>query len=469
MLRVALVYANSDLSETNTSTYALPLGLGSLATYCRQRMEIDLCILDSSFMSHGEQKQQLQTFSPNVVGFNSTIANQENSYTLAKLAKCSGATVIFGGVHSTQLWEPMLRNRDFIDGVVLYDGEIPFFQILQKVQQRKCFGGIPNVAWKRDTIHPPTSVYIPSIEELPHIDYSVFDLNRFFEHTEQRGFGRAMTYYSGKGCIKRGSFPLQSDYSLDEYLALCHAMKTCSFCGRNELGLRQFHEDREARIVHELYAKYNVNGFFNVQDTVPDYQKPLGLDNCWFRVFIGIDMINSVNIQRLKARYGPSLIVQTGIESLHPDIRRNFGKPPLTYDDLFSKIALLEEEGVQLHASFILGGVGETPNTMRDTVHAIRTLASSPCVTWILVSPQLILPGSPDYRRLIRDKKMQTKYASQDLLDIEEISKDFLARFTTVTRESIINEIQQLFHAITRPEVILDVKGVTQKEEKLIK
>ena len=92
-------------------------------------------------------------------------------------------------------------------------------------------------------------------------------------------------------------------------------------------------------------------------------------------------------------------------------------------------------------------------------------------MSWILVSPQLILPGSPDYRMLLQMPGMNAKYGSEDLIDIVGINRDFLKYFSPhIRREEILEEIKDTFGEIKkkRPELILDVKGVVKEEEEYI-
>ncbi|MEW5896234.1 MAG: hypothetical protein AB1668_00950 [Nanoarchaeota archaeon] len=472
-MKLLLVYPTTESSNTNTSTYSLPLGLGSIGTYCKKKLgdSLEVRILDGSMMSHAEQLKAVTEYYSDLTGINSTIASQKNAYEIGQLAKKQGSRVIFGGVNSTNLWRNMLQNRDFIDGVVLYDGEIPMRQILTQ----SSLEGIPNLAYKdqEGRIHKPDSIYISTLSELQNIDYSLFDLPRFFEKTQKKGFGKAVTYYAGKGCTKRGGITLKSSYSLNEYTRLVSSMDVCTFCGRNELGLRNLNEDREAEIVRALHEKYGIDGFFNVQDTVNlRNTSPIGLNDCWFRLFIGIESITPENIRRLKQRYGPRLIFQAGVEAANPRMRQVYGKKSTDSDDLIDKVKLMREEGIQLHASFILGGIGETKGMMYQTTEAARMLVDYDNVTWILISPQLILPGSPDYRALLTRPKMYKKYVKQDLIDTVEINQDFLRHFTPdLTRQEIIDEIKRTFDEIRKKDkkdLVLDVKGVIDCEEEYI-
>ncbi len=67
---------------------------------------------------------------------------------------------------------------------------------------------------------------------------------------------------------------------------------------------------------------------------------------------------------------------------------------------------------------------------------------------------------------------MHKKYAAQDLIDIVEINQDFLKHFTPdLTRQEIVEEIKRTFNDLRkkdRKDLVLDVKGVVNKEEEYI-
>lgn len=479
-MKVLFVYPEIQSSVTNTATYSLPLGLGAVATYCKKIFgdEMEIKILDGSMMTHTEQVAELEKFQPDFIGLSPTIASMGNAYLLASRAKELGAVVMFGGVNSTNLWRQMLKNRPFIDAIVLYEGEEAMAEILRRWRSGKkgdkMFRDTPNAAYRinRGEVIGPKKIRVFSLEELPDIDYSLFDLPKFFIQTEERGFGRVVSYYGGKGCFKRSRLSLQNEYIAMEYDQIVRQMKTCTFCGRNELGFRCLSPERECTVLHHLHDDYGARGFFNVQDTVNLHvDVPVGLDDSWFRLFIGAENITPKNIRRLQHRYGPHLIFQAGIETATPEMRRALGKTPITSQEIFAKVKLMEQKGIQLHASFIFGGRGETVSSLKATAKMAKQLADYPNVTWILISPQLILPGSPDYRSLLTMPGMDKKWGKEDLINLVKINRDFLRFFTPeLTRKKILEEIKSVFAEIkkTGNRAVLDVKGVVPHEEEEI-
>lgn len=481
-MKILFVYPEIQSSVTNTATYSLPLGLGAVATYCRQIFgdKLEVKILDGSMMTHAEQSATLEDFKPDIVGFSPTIASMAHAYALAKQAKVDGALVLFGGVNSTNLWQQMLRNRNFIDAVVLFEGEEAMVEVIRRRMSKMCgnklFSGISNLAYRRKdgNVVGPENIRVFGLNELPDIDYSLFDLSRYFEQTESRGFGRAVSYYAGKGCAKRSTTRLQSVYQIGEYTRCVQSMNTCSFCGRNELGFRTLPADREATLLRQLHDVHGIRGFFNVQDTVSLHcEEPVGFDNSWFRLFIGVESITPRNVAQLQRRYGSNLIFQAGVESVSPAVRKSMGKTAVTEADLLAKVEMLAKQNIQLHASFILGGRNETVESIQTTAGLARHLADFPNVTWILISPQIVLPGSPDYRRLLEMPGMLAKWGNADIIDIPDINRDFLKHFAPeLTRKKVLEEIESVFSDVRAKtpdrRLVLDIKGVMADEEERV-
>ncbi|MBW2995888.1 cobalamin-dependent protein [Candidatus Woesearchaeota archaeon] len=489
-MKLLLIYPECECSVTNTHTYSLPLGLGSIATYCKERMsDLEVKILDGSVMTHEEQRKIVEEFEPDVTGLSPTIGSMHNAYDIGELAKRQDSRVVLGGVHATALWPNILRNRDFVDGVVLYDGEKAIHSYLERIEKydgllegktgHDLFMAKVAMGWVSNPLDNFAFKYNskPDIEslnlrEILDINYSLFDLERHFEQTEKRGFGRAVSYSPGRGCPKRGHVELMKRYTYEEYQKLVDAMDTCTFCGRNELGVREGEEAREGRILTYLHDELGVRFYFNTQDKANVKSKEqVGHDDSIYRLFMGTEDVTLNNIANAKHKYSPNITYQVGIETATPEMREAYGKKPINAKEIFEKVQLMEDEGVQLHASFILGGKGETKDSVLMTTDLIAGLAQYNNVSWILVSPQLILPGSKDYKALLQMPEMMKKWGNEDLIDIPEINRDFLRWFAPETsRDYILGEIKDTFDDIKTisSNIVLDVKGVVGEEEKYV-
>jgi len=74
---------------------------------------------------------------PNIIGVSLMTTNRTNGFELAKLTKeiNPNIKVIFGGVHSTIMYEQILNNFP-IDFIVLGEGEITFPKLLRAIENK---------------------------------------------------------------------------------------------------------------------------------------------------------------------------------------------------------------------------------------------------------------------------------------------------------------------------------------------
>jgi hypothetical protein len=313
------------------------------------------------------------------------------------------------------------------------------------------------------------------LEELPIHIHDILPMERYFEkqRQSQRCGLKAVSYFGGKGCIKRGKSKPTGEYTLEEYSKLTGQMALCSFCGRNELGFRVRETEIEDKIIRHLH-EMGVQFFFNVQDTVSLDDRPripeVPLEEVVFRHFCSLESVTKENIELLMKRYGNNLILQVGIESSVEEIRKKFGKPPTDYSKIAEVLQLLRENNLQMHATYILGGRGENAKTLRQSAEDIKRMVTDfqDVITWIGVSPELILPGSPDSREFLAVPELQRRYSNSDIYDIQEMNDLFLLHFSDGLRRSdILDAIKDVFGYLRKnaPNTCLDGKGLRVPDE----
>ena len=89
-------------------------------------------------------------------------------------------------------------------------------------------------------------------------------------------------------------------------------------------------------------------------------------------------------------------------------------------------------------------------------------------ITWMGVSPELILPGSPDTRKFLSIPELNRKYAQTDVYDIQEMNDLFLKHFAIgLKRQDILDAIKDIFENLRKkaPNTCLDGKGLRVPDE----
>jgi anaerobic magnesium-protoporphyrin IX monomethyl ester cyclase len=126
--------------------------------------------------------------------------------------------VIWGGYHPST--EPMqtLKNP-YIDIVIRGQGEIPFKEVVERLQKNESLKGIPGISYKEaGKIIENQNQELKSLDSFPHIPYDMIDVER---HIKGYKFAkRCIDYYSSFGCA-----------------AGCDFCSEPLFCGRRWSGL----------------------------------------------------------------------------------------------------------------------------------------------------------------------------------------------------------------------------------------
>ncbi|MCX6799015.1 MAG: hypothetical protein NTW59_02885 [Candidatus Diapherotrites archaeon] len=474
-LRVLLGLAPADFNYFGTEEFSLPLGLGSMATYLDAAMgrQAEVKVLDGTNFSQTAFAKEIKRFNPSLAGFQSTIGNHKNTLLAGRIAKNSGAFVVLGGHNATFLYKEILQNREFIDGVIAYEAELPFQQLAKRISRKKPTNGVLGLVRKSKNgfVFPP-AVVAHNLNLLPTINYDFFDLQRHFEKSAKAGFGSAINYYSGRGCVRRAASSIIAQKStshsfipFEQFERTLASMNSCAFCGRMDMGNRIMDDGKVKKLLDALYFEKGVRFFWDVWDTYCPREGPKMVNGDeTFRFFARIDEIDPAYIALQKKRFGKNILLQIGLESGSKETFSKMNKMiGLNKTQIFKRLLLLKKEGIRIDPSFVLGVEGESQKSLEETMRFIKQVISLGNVRWLLLSPLTLLPGSPFFKRFMSIPEMQRKYQGKDLLDAVEMNQDYLSLFSSVSRNEIIESIREIKESL--PDgVRLGCKGITKKE-----
>lgn len=281
----------------------------------------------------------------------------------AHIAKETGATVVWGGIHATLLPE-QTAGDPLIDAVVLGEGELIFRELLQALADKrdlKTVGGILYKDHGQIRRNPPGQPV--DIAALPELPYHLVDIERYVDRSLKRtGIARALPFITSRGC------PFQ-----------------CTFCCNPRLSLRRWRalpaEEAYAQ-VSRLVERYHLDGIvFNDENFFgnPRRAERLGeLIGGKFRWYVQgrMDAFLRVDLNRL---YENGLrVVQPGIESGSPRILGLIRKDE-TKETMIAANRALAATGIVPIYNFIIGFPTETEEEMAESVDfALQLLADNP-------------------------------------------------------------------------------------------
>ncbi|MDY6895265.1 MAG: radical SAM protein [Thermotogota bacterium] len=447
-MNVKLIKAPCSSSETIYDKWMMPLELCSIATMLKDRFsDLGIEIIDGQF--HGRDKiLNCIRSDADVVGITYTIYSTETMENIARIAKSNGAFVVIGGPAATATAFQVLENKN-IDAVVLYDGEFPMVQLvsaLKRSPQNPDLCNIPNLLCRENRISGPLLAQKPCLDEYPPVERNIggLNINSYINAypmtcTEKRLIAKRPTNaYSKKGCPR-----------------------SCSFCGRVDKGFRMrspllFYEE-----IKNLSQQYDVDYIYDHSDTwinnnwIDEYVSVLdrkGYLDLRYMIFADVRDITKHNSQILK-NIGVDIVllgIESGCDSLLAKNRKN-----ITRESILESCDLLLSNDMKISASFVLGLIGETDESLNKTVKLIKQLKTMGDVT-IYCNTIIPLPGSYIWKKMMEIPMLHTMYGDKYKFNVDQLRNMYIKFFTDISGG--LQQLNELRDSILEEEEILKIE-----------
>jgi radical SAM superfamily enzyme YgiQ (UPF0313 family) len=378
----------------------VPLNLCYLASYARQQNpDIDIRILDSEIkgLSHEDTVDETAAYSPDLIGITANTCSFDSVSALAAVLKerLPKVPIIIGGPHTSALPERSLLESK-ADFVAIGEGELTFEEVIAKIKG----GGdgwdeINGLAFRdgsgRIRINAPRQL-ISDLDILPFPARDLVENNLYSPPATKRvSLGPNTLVATSRGC----------PYN-------------CGFCGAQTVWTRRTRTRSPENVVAEIKEcidRYGIRSF-NFTDEFFTAQKRRVTDICRLVCERGLDIswVCSARAQRLDRETLEMMKragcheISFGIESGNAGILKKIDKS-LDLEEAVRVVNLAKEVGITTHASYMLGYIGETEETMRDTIRFAKRL-NSHVAAFFIASP---LPGTPLY-----DEALERGYLRPD-------------------------------------------------------
>ncbi len=350
--------------------HAAPLNLCYLAAYLREKVDCEVSILDCEIKTSSFRQiaKYIKHFNPQVIGITSPTPAFDHVLKVARITKRinPNTSVILGGPHPTALPFDAIKDES-IDFLVMREGELSFIELVKSiisgnhdVDDMKHINGIVFKDKKQIIFTDPRS-YIGNLDELPFPARDLLEMDKYSSApTKKVSKFKSTSILSGRGC----------PYN-------------CIHCISNCLWARKFRMRSPKNIVDEIelcVKQYGIREFNFYDDTFTISEKQV-LEVCNDIVqrhlkisWICFSRVNTLTEPMVKAmkRAGCKKI-SFGLESGSQkvlDIMRKQG----TLEMAKKAVGLVNKYGLQVHASFMLGNVGETKKTIRQTIDFAKSL-----------------------------------------------------------------------------------------------
>ncbi len=350
-MRLLIIYPNMGLEMT------LNHGITALSA-CAKRAGHDVSLLHLPTFHLGTVLHQVDRAAPDVIGISLTENHRRQMERLAEGVKARRDIRIFAGGPFPSAYPAWLEECPPLDGVCYGEGEVPFTEVLDKLQKREDYTTTRGF-WFRDGNHiirnEPSAIDY-DLNDLPLPDLDIFGRRTILNYP---------AFSFSRGC------PFK-----------------CTYCcaplyGQRETGSTAVRYKSPERAIAE------------VQDMVRRYDPPvLAFDDdtffkskVWVREFAELyrrevhrpfacntrpETVNEELVRLLKD--ASCVLVAIGIESGDEDLRARVLRRRMSDDRIVQAFDLLRRYGIKSSSFNLVGIPGETPERFQKTIALNRRI-----------------------------------------------------------------------------------------------
>ena len=378
----------------------MPLNLCYLAAYTRQQHpEVELKILDCEIkgFTHEESVDEIIRFDPKLICITTNTSVFDSVITLTQLLKnkLPKSYIIIGGPHASALPERSILESGS-DFAAIGEGELILSELIFQIKTNEnSWHKIKGLAFfdeKREIqINPPCKL-IKNLDILPFPARDLIENDSYTPPPTKRvGLGPNTLLATSRGC----------PYN-------------CGFCASQTVWSRKIRFRKSKYIISEIeecIEKYGVHNF-NFTDEFFTAKKERVLEICKAicdRKF-NISWVCSARAQGLDKETFEAMKlagcheISFGIESGNAEMIDRIDKA-LDLNEAKKVIKTAKKVGIKTHASYLIGYIGETEQSIRDTINFSKKL-NTHVAAFFIASP---LPGTTLYK-----EALEKGYIAQD-------------------------------------------------------
>lgn len=329
-----------------------PLGILSIAAYLEEQgFRVKVIDVHAERMGPDQLRKLLQKYNPRYVGLTVLSSMVVAANSIAKLVKqeIPDCVVVMGGVHAELYPELMLQNSA-VDLVVRGDGEVPMAEIVG----RKAWADIKSVSFVRADgtfQHNPLQPIEMELDKYPMPAYHLVDFKRYFPSATSYRNLPAINVIMTRGC------PGQ-----------------CTFCNSAKTVLRARSPQNVFEQIKLLRYKYGIKQIQFYDDTFTANKRGV-FELCrlltenkvdiTFSCYARGDTFSDQMAKALKAAGCHQVMI--GIETGSERIMKNIQKP-IPKEKYARVVKIAHANDIEVRAGFIIGNMGETWETMTESL-----------------------------------------------------------------------------------------------------
>jgi len=347
----------------------LPYGLLYIAGFLRS-FEIKVEIFDSNTADENFT-EILKRKKPKIVGI-SILSGPCLSDAVIKARETRkilpNSKIVFGGIHTT-IFPKEVLNNDFVDFVIMNEGEKPFLELINYLLKKKGnLKDINNLGYKKKgkIVLNPIRPFI-DLNTLPLPAWDLVPLEKYIHRKFYSN--RVLTLHTSRGCPWN-----------------------CSYCYNRAVNFRRWRGISAEKIIEQiefLQKNYHIQGFQFYDDEF-DANPQRVVEFCQLILKKGLKIkwahysrTNVADKERyiLEKKAGCEF-VEFGVESGSPRILKMIQKQQ-TVDNIKNAFKICREVGLKSGAMFMIGLPTETKKGVDMTVRLVKSLGAQQTINTI--------------------------------------------------------------------------------------
>lgn len=301
---------------------------------------------------------------PDVVGINCLTELRMMSLKLARIIKEYDKNIItvLGGIHASQFFHQIMNNYEFIDYIVVGEGEETFVELVDILKKYNVsrLDSVQGIAYRNNkkVEYSGDRQPIANLDDIPFADYGGVDFKVYDSLHPDYETLPVIWVASSRGCFGK-----------------------CTFCSTTAFWSRNWRFRSANNIVDEIESLHKNLGVKTIKfaDDVFTGNKQRIYDLCdeiikrklkiRMTCVTRVDCIDRALIEKM-AQAGFSFIapgIESGSERIQKSIKKYY-----RWDDMVNIFKWTKEFGVCSEMSLIAGNIGEDRGSMRDTKKLIR-------------------------------------------------------------------------------------------------
>jgi anaerobic magnesium-protoporphyrin IX monomethyl ester cyclase len=357
-----------------------PLGLLYVAAYAEKEGH-QVVVRDLAIR---KKKEDFFFENYDIVGISTDTTRHRQALQLAKRAKMSGCTVIMGGPHPGYVDEEILSTKR-VDFIVRGEGEMTFSELAAALQKNDGkFDSIQGISFMSNgqIVRTPPRAFMENLDLLPLPARHLVDMD---DYRKTKLGDRAITpLITSRGC------PYQ-----------------CAFCASSHFFGKKVRTRSVVSVLSELeeiYHRYHFNAVAFVDDTFNLFPKRV-IETCrgiierkldlWWWCFSRVDLLlRNEDMTKEMVRAGAKSVF-IGVESFNPKTLEEL-KKGVDVESSVQAVERLKKNGLEIHASYILGGLHETAGMIHETIRFAKRLDTN-VAQFSILTPY---PGTAIYEQV---------------------------------------------------------------------